>query len=97
MFKTPIVPQVGLEPTCLTTYAPKAYVSTIPPSGYNHIRQAFYSQLRGIVSNLAHLTAVWVPEDMIFKIEDTLKRNHISSSPKEELVSFTGAIYINLL
>ena len=33
--------------------------------GNYHIRQAFYSQLRGIVSNLAHLTAVWVPEDMI--------------------------------
>jgi hypothetical protein len=45
-------------------------VSTISPSGYNHIRQAFYSQLRGIVSNLTRLTAVWVPEDMIFKIED---------------------------
>ena len=36
--------------------------------GIDHIRQAFYSQLRGIVSNLAHLTAVWVPEDMIFVI-----------------------------
>ncbi len=33
--------------------------------GIDHITQAFYSQLRGIVSNLAHLTAVWVPEDMI--------------------------------
>ena len=33
--------------------------------GNHHIRQAFYSQLRGIVSNLTHLTAVWVPEDMI--------------------------------
>ena len=29
-----IVPQVGLEPTRLTTYVPKTYVSTIPPSGY---------------------------------------------------------------
>ena len=33
--------------------------------GNHHIRQAFYSQLRGIVSNLTRLTAVWVPEDMI--------------------------------
>ena len=68
MFKTSIVPQVGLEPTRLTTYAPKAYVSTIPPSGHNHIRQAFYFQHREIVSYLTHLTAVWVPEDMIFVV-----------------------------
>ena len=67
-----IVPQVGLEPTRLTSRHPKCRVATITPSGYNHIRQAFYSQLRGIVSNLTRLTAVWVPEDMIFKIEDTL-------------------------
>ena len=32
--KVSSVPQVGLEPTRLTTYASKAYVSTIPPSGY---------------------------------------------------------------
>ena len=60
-----IVPQVGLEPTRLTTLVPKTNAATITPSGHNHIRQAFYSQLRGIVSNLTHLTAVWVPEDMI--------------------------------
>jgi hypothetical protein len=62
--KVSSVPQVGLEPTRLTTYAPKAYVSTISPSGHNHIRQAFYFQRREIVSYLTHLTAVWVPEDM---------------------------------
>ena len=33
--------------------------------GMYHIRQAFYFQPREIVSNLTHLTAVWVPEDMI--------------------------------
>ena len=33
--------------------------------GGHHIVQAFYSQLRGIVSYLTRLTAVWVPEDMI--------------------------------
>ena len=33
--------------------------------GIYHIRQAFYFQHREIVSNLAHLTTVWVPEDMI--------------------------------
>ena len=33
--------------------------------GRYHIVQAFYSQLRGIVSYLTRLTAVWVPEDMI--------------------------------
>lgn len=66
LFKMSIVPQVGLEPTRLTSYVPKTYVSTIPPSGYNHIRQAFYFQHREIVSNLTHLTAVWVPEDVIF-------------------------------
>ena len=33
--------------------------------GIDHIRQAFYFQPREIVSNLTHLTAVWVPEDMI--------------------------------
>ena len=42
--------------------------------GINHITQAFYSQLRGIVSNLAHLTAVWVPEDMICGLYGTRTR-----------------------
>ena len=66
MYKTSSVPQVGLEPTRLTSQVPKTCVAAITPSGYNHIRQAFYFQHREIVSNLTHLTAVWVPEDMIF-------------------------------
>ena len=32
----------------------------------SYFRQAFYFQLREIVSNLAPLTAVWVPEDVTF-------------------------------
>lgn len=62
---TIFVPQVGLEPTRLTTNAPKAFVATITPSGHIcHYIQAFYSLLRGIVSYLARLTAIWVPEVM---------------------------------
>ena len=48
------------------TQVSKTCVSTIPPSGHiNHPNQAFYSLLRGIVSNLARLTAIWVPEVVI--------------------------------
>ena len=42
-----IVPQVGLEPTRLTTYVPKTYVSTIPPSGQFVVR-------RGIEPRISH-------------------------------------------
>ena len=63
---TIFVPQVGLEPTRLTTNAPKAFAAAITPSGHNHIRQAFYFQHREIVSYLTLLTTVRVPEDMIF-------------------------------
>ena len=38
------VPRVGLEPTRLSTYAPKAYVSTIPPPG----QVVFFEQIPGI-------------------------------------------------
>ena len=37
----------------------------------NYFRQAFYFQLREIVSNLAPLTAVWVPEDVTFFVVPT--------------------------
>ena len=68
-----IVPQVGLEPTRLTSRHPKCRVATITPSGYfYHIRQAFYfPQARNCILFNPTL-AVRVPEDMIFKIEDTL-------------------------
>ena len=69
-----IVPQEGLEPSRHKTYVPKTYVSTIPPPRHlYHIVQAFYSQLRGIVSNLARLTAVRVPEDMIYCTPDRIR------------------------
>ena len=66
IFKFLFVPKVGLEPTRLSPLVPKTSVSTIPPPGHiNHPIQAFYSLLRGIVSNLARLTAIWVPEVVI--------------------------------
>ena len=63
--KMSIVPHKRLELLTLSHWCLKPACLPIPPTGYNHIRQAFYSQLRGIVSNLTRLTAVWVPEDMI--------------------------------
>ena len=67
-----LVPQEGLEPSRHKTLVPKTSVSTIPPPRHvYHIRRAFYFQLREIVSNLTLLTAVRVPEDMIYFVPPT--------------------------
>lgn len=53
------ITMVVQTPTMLLLYNYQLLHIIIPQSTYK-CSSAFYSQLRGIVSNLAHLTAVWV-------------------------------------